>query len=54
MPLTFYFAIFGIQKIKVETSLVKGVKRQRETSAPDTDEPERKTMKRPKTQVSGS
>lgn len=40
------------QKIKVEASLVKGIKRQRDVAAPDTDEPERKTMKRPKNQVS--
>lgn len=37
--------------MKVEASLVKGIKRPRDTSAPDTDEPERKTMKRPKNQV---
>ncbi|KTG05920.1 hypothetical protein cypCar_00005975 [Cyprinus carpio] len=38
------------KKIKVEASIVKGVKRQRESGAPDADEPERKNMKRPKNQ----
>uniref|UniRef100_A0A671QT32 Arginine-glutamic acid dipeptide repeats protein n=1 Tax=Sinocyclocheilus anshuiensis TaxID=1608454 RepID=A0A671QT32_9TELE len=38
------------KKIKVEASIVKGVKRQRESAAPDADEPERKNMKRPKNQ----
>lgn len=47
-----YPLIFNaFQKIKVEASLVKGIKRQRDAAAPDTDEPERKTMKRPKNQV---
>ncbi|KTG07028.1 hypothetical protein cypCar_00007016, partial [Cyprinus carpio] len=38
------------KKIKVEASLVKGVKRPRESAAPDADEPERKNMKRSKNQ----
>lgn len=37
--------------MKVEASVVKGVKRQRESAAPDADEPERKNMKRPKNQA---
>lgn len=40
--------------MKVEASIVKGVKRQRESAAPDVDEPERKNMKRPKNQVRGT
>lgn len=43
---------FFLQKMKVEASVVKGVKRPRESTAPDADEPERKNMKRPKSQVS--
>lgn len=31
--------------------MIKGVKRQRESAAPDADEPERKNPKRPKNQV---
>lgn len=40
--------------MKVEASIVKGVKRPRESAAPDVDEPERKNMKRPKNQVRGT